>query len=102
MQGKEDKEIQRRITDQDGRVFLPDITRQGIVQSIATWVFTQKYSVEVEGNTYVMCEEGKVDAARFSEQWLSHFLKFDGEKLTFIFEIDTATKNEPTGVSGGK
>ena len=104
VQGKqEDEEIQRAVTDENGRVSLPDMTRQGVIQSIATWVYTQKYLVEVEGKTYVMCEEGKVGAERFSEQWLSHFLKFDGDKSIFTFDIDAQKKpNQPPATVFGK
>ena len=90
VQGNEnDKEIQRGATDQNGRVSLPDVTRQGIVQSIGTWVYREKYSVEIDGKTYLMWEKGKVGAERFTERWLSHFLTFDGERLIFSFDIDT-------------
>jgi hypothetical protein len=104
VQGNEgDKEIQRVATDQNGRVSLPDITRQGIVQSIGTWVYREKYSVEIDGKTYVKWEEVKVGAERFTERWSSHFLTFDGEKLTFCFDIDTLkwpSQPPPTAPTG--
>ena len=104
VQGNEDdKETQRAATDQNGRVSLSDITRQGIVQSIGTWVYREKYSVEIDGKTYVMWEEGKVGAERFTERWLSHFLTFDGEKLTFRFDIDAQNQpNQSTETARGK
>jgi 5-hydroxyisourate hydrolase-like protein (transthyretin family) len=103
VQGNEkNHEIQRATTDQDGRVLLPDITRLGIVQSIATWVFKEKYSVEIDGKTYLMSEEGKVGAERFAERWSSHFLNFDGEKLTFSFDIDSQKPDNSAELKPGR
>lgn len=77
---------QEATTDERGAFVWGRITDLGMVQSIATWVYSHEYSLEQSGSRVILWRGGKVGIADLAERYSLQEGEISGNRLFHVHD----------------